>query len=598
MNEDDDTPAVSPADEETADCAPPTVDARMADTALLAEGTASPFGNLPPLDLAVRALGTDATIDAADLPDSAPVAQPSAPATSASPEDAARLDEIERTRAFMHLVFAFFFVMPPCMLFLDGDPLVARVLLVAIALCVPPSIWLYVVLRDPRRYKEWYVVAVMLVITATTYVGIFYWGVFSPAPALVVVGIFFFCRAQSVGAAWTIFIACAGVQAALAALVITGAMQDRGIFQAGDRDLDELLIAQGQLQVVFLFTFWLARSARKTMLAAITRHQSAVRQVALREALLIEARQDLDRALKAGGAGRYTDQTIGSFRLGGIIGRGAMGEVYDAVHVDNESAAAVKVLHPNVLDNPDHIARFLREAHAASALSSPHVVKVLAASRPGEPLPYLVMERLRGRDLASQLRDTRRLTTEQLTKLVAEVGSVLDEARVKGIVHRDLKPQNLFLAEGDGGEPIWKVLDFGVSKLAEHHGTLTHGAIVGTPAYMAPEQARASEVDYRADLYALAAIAYRCVTGRPPFAGRDPLSVLFSVVNEEPPRPSEIAGLDPAFDLVLAKGMAKIPARRFDSAAELGAALAAAGEGRTPPGLVATRRGPPSVERR
>lgn len=579
--------------------ATPTVDARIADTALLAEGTASPFGNLPPVDLAVHALGTDVTLDAADLDDKGEAASPPPPAAQpASPEEAARLDEIERTRAFMHLVFAFFLVMPPCMVFLDGDPLVSRVLAVAMALCIPPSVWLYVALRDPSRYREWYVVAVMLGITATTYVGIFYWGIFSPAPALVVVGIFFFCRAQSIKAAWVIFVACAGIQAALAALVIGGVMRDRGIFQAGDRDTSELLIAQGQLQVVFLFTFWLARSARKTMLAAITRHQSAVRQVALREALLIEARQDLDRAMKVGGVGRYTDQTIGSYRLGAIIGRGAMGEVYEAVQVEAETPAAIKVLHPNVLDDPDHVARFLREARAASALQSPHVVEVLAASPPGEPLPYLVMERLRGRDLASQLRDTRRLTMEQLSKLVAEVGSVLDEAREKGIVHRDLKPQNLFLAERDRLEPIWKVLDFGVSKLADHHGTLTHGAVIGTPAYMAPEQARGAEVDHRADLYALAAIAYRCVTGRPPFAGRDPLSVLFSVVNEEPPRPSEIAGLPPTFDAVLAKGMAKNPADRFETAAALGAALAAAAESRSDSAIGPRQKSPPSVERR
>ncbi len=581
MTRDDQRPSELDPEAETVDSDTPLPTSLAVVTPALGKGYRSPLPGPPGERIA---LGTEAaapTLKAADvLAAGEDTASRSRPDTSVSPVQAARHDEIARTRAFLHLVFAFFVVMPPCLIVLDGDPLVARVLLGAIVVCIPPSIWLYVILRDPERYREWTVVSVMMVITLTTYVGIYYWGIFSPAPALVVVGIFFFCRAQSARAAWVVYLACAGIQAVLVALVLSGALRDRGIFQAGDRRLIELVIAQGQLQVVFLFTFWLARSARHSMLTALTRHQNTVRQVAQREALLLEARQDLDRALQVGSAGRYTEQTLGAFRLGPIIGRGAMGEVYEASHTGTGQPAAVKVLHPNVLDNPGLVARFLREARAASALSSPHVVRVLAASPPGEPMPYLVMERLRGRDLASQLRDVRRLSLKQLGKLVEEVGEALDEARKKDIVHRDLKPQNLFLAERDHGEPVWKVLDFGVSKLGEHGGTLTHGGIVGTPVYMAPEQARSAAVDYRADLYALAAIVYRCVTGRPPFSGRDPMAVLYSVVHEPAPRPSVIAGLPVAFDAVLAVGMAKEPDDRFDSAAQLGAALAAAGEGR------------------
>jgi len=173
----------------------------------------------------------------------------------------------------------------------------------------------------------------------------------------------------------------------------------------------------------------------------------------------------------------------------------------------------------------------------------------------------------------------RRLPLQQLVDMIRQVGTVIEEAKQQGIVHRDLKPQNLFLATQPGGKELWKVLDFGVSKLAEHHGTLTQGGVVGTPAYMAPEQARGDDdVDYRADLYALAAIAYRCVTGRPPFQGKDLMSILYKVINDAPAPPSEVASVAAAFDAVLAKGMAKAPRDRFHSGAELADALAGAGE--------------------
>jgi len=117
--------------------------------------------------------------------------------------------------------------------------------------------------------------------------------------------------------------------------------------------------------------------------------------------------------------------------------------------------------------------------------------------------------------------------------------------------------------------PMWKILDFGVSKLGEGSGTLTQGNVVGTPAYMAPEQARGATVDYRADLYALAAIAYRCLTGRPPFSGKDVPTMLYNVVYDMPPRPSDFAEMYPDVDFALAVGFAKRAEDRYGSAAEL-----------------------------
>jgi serine/threonine-protein kinase len=148
-------------------------------------------------------------------------------------------------------------------------------------------------------------------------------------------------------------------------------------------------------------------------------------------------------------------------------------------------------------------------------LDSPRVVKVLAASDDAAPVPYLVMERLRGQDLAQLLRGGS-VSPHVLLAMLGQVGAALEQAWANGVVHRDLKPHNVFLCD-DG---TWKVLDFGVAALDEHSGTLTQGKVVGTPAYMAPEQARGEKVDHRADLYALAAIAYRWLTGAPCAAAR------------------------------------------------------------------------------
>jgi len=265
-----------------------------------------------------------------------------------------------------------------------------------------------------------------------------------------------------------------------------------------------------------------------------------------------------------------------------LLGRGGMGEVYEGHHVDTGEPAAVKLLAPRELGNPRSVERFVREVRAISALRSPHVVKVLAASDTGDPIPYLVMERLHGQTLAQLLRTAPR--SDQLVDMLAQVGTALEEAWDHGIVHRDLKPHNLFLAELSGG-PTWKVLDFGIAALAEHGGTLTEGHVIGTPAYMAPEQARGERVDARADLYALSAIAYRWLTGRPLWAGDELRALLYQVVHAVPAQPSSLADLEPDVDAVLAIGLAKDPAARWSRVSELRAALADALVGNLAPPL-------------
>jgi serine/threonine-protein kinase len=187
------------------------------------------------------------------------------------------------------------------------------------------------------------------------------------------------------------------------------------------------------------------------------------------------------------------------------------------------------------------------------------------------------MERLYGTDLATRLRTVTRIPSDELVVLLDQVARALEVARRAGVVHRDLKPHNLFFHQG----ATWKVLDFGVSKLLDGgEGTLTGEGIVGTPQYMAPEQATGGNVTHLADVYALGAIAYRCLTGRAPFKGRDLAELVYQLVHAAPVRPSLLGRVPPAVEDVLAVAMAKDPRRRFPSAMELAQAFVAARRGR------------------
>jgi serine/threonine-protein kinase len=168
--------------------------------------------------------------------------------------------------------------------------------------------------------------------------------------------------------------------------------------------------------------------------------------------------------------------------------------------------------------------------------------------------------------------------------LLDHVARGLEVARLAGVVHRDLKPHNLFLHQG----ATWKILDFGVSKLVDSDGTLTGEGVVGTPQYMAPEQASGGQVTHLADVYALGAIAYRCLTGRSPFKGKDLAELVYQVVHQPPVRPGLLGKVSTELDDVLAVAMAKDPRRRFPSALSFAQAFSAARRGKpvaieTPP---------------
>ncbi|HLU65385.1 MAG TPA: serine/threonine-protein kinase [Kofleriaceae bacterium] len=497
-----------------------------------------------------------------------------------SAADALHQDEIRRSRLLARFGLLLAAAVTGALFVLPGDPVMTWVAAAAIAVASAGNAYLYWMSLSPERYRPVPVTAVWVSAAVAVSCGILYFGAFSAAAMVVSLGIYFLALGRSFALALVVYALCAAIQLGAATAIIAGAWDDPGLVRVGDLPPGVLIVLEGLIQLILGAAFVMARASRRVTLQAVNEHERAIRALAQRDALLHEARQDLERALQVGGMGRYSGQVIGSFRLAGILGRGSMGEVYEATHAGTGEPAAVKLLQEQSLGNPSYVMRFLREVQLASALEVPHVVRVLEIGDATAPVPYLAMERLRGRDLAQILRAERRLSPAQVLDLVHQASRGIAAAAAAGIVHRDLKPQNLFLADQPGGPPVWKILDFGVSKLVGGRGTLTGGQVVGTPIYMAPEQAQGADVDHRADLYALAAIAYRCLTGHLPFRARDVPTILYRVVYQMPVRPGALVEVSPDVDDCLLIAMAKDPAQRFGEPAELAAALEDALRGR------------------
>ncbi|HEY5944720.1 MAG TPA: serine/threonine-protein kinase [Kofleriaceae bacterium] len=479
-----------------------------------------------------------------------------------TPAQAMRFEEIARTQIFLKVVMVTCVAGVMAAMVTGGDPIAFRVVMVGCVLTILGSLWMLYSVRNPD-FTPLAVALPACVIAIGSFGGVYYWGVASPVAAMITYGIYFFSLGSHVKITTAIFILVASVHGSLILLIASGVMLDRGIVSlAGLRVIDQIGVL---LVVEFLYfiTFYTARRSQRVTLEHVSNLEQAVRGVAQREALLAEARAELDRALKVGGPGRFTDQTVGSFKLGLLIGRGGMGEVYEA-RAASGAEAAVKLLHAGTLADRTSVARFVREAQTASKLNTPFVVRVLEVGTTQGEVPYLAMERLRGHDLAHTLRRQRRLKLDDAQVVADHVAQGLEAARVAGIVHRDLKPHNVFFAH-DGK---WKILDFGVSKEGGT-GTLTKGHVIGTPAYMAPEQARGENVDHRADVYSLAAILYRSVTGHPAFTGKDVPTTLYDVVYRVPTQPSLLSTIPADVDRVLALGLAKSMHDRFASAVEL-----------------------------
>jgi hypothetical protein len=296
--------------------------------------------------------------------------------------------------------------------------------------------------------------------------------------------------------------------------------------------------------------------------------------------------------------GRVID---GRYRVQARLGTGGMGVVYRVEHLHLGKTAAMKVLAPETAAKTEMVRRFRLEAQAVSKLNHPNIVQTFDFGQTDGAL-YLVMEYIKGDDLASLLRRDGPWPFARAARFFAQVCSGLTEAHEAGIVHRDLKPENLMVVRRRDGVEHAKVLDFGLAKLRERGATeraiSSGGQVIGTPYYMAPEQVRGEDLDSRADIYSLGATLYRVLTGEPPFDAPSPMSVLSKHLTDDvvPPRDrAPTRALPPDADRIVLRAMAKSAEDRYASAAEvqqdLERALAAVGAGEpTAAATVALRR--------
>ena len=275
-------------------------------------------------------------------------------------------------------------------------------------------------------------------------------------------------------------------------------------------------------------------------------------------------------------------QTVGSYRLVDVIGRGGMGAVYRAEHVRLPGReVALKLLRADYAKREDSVGRFIREAQSVYRIQHRNIVGVHDIVESDTGPTFIVMELLEGDSLGKLLRRPGELTPARNLDLLIQTCDGLAAAHKQKIVHRDLKPDNIFVSRDEQGRDLVKLLDFGVAKLlSSHEGDVNvqtvAGAVIGTPAFMSPEQAGGMSIDARSDIYSLGAIMYELFTGSPPFKGKSFGEFVRKHLNEKPLPPSETKGgrdLDPRIEAIIVKCLEKNPAKRFPGALELREAL-------------------------
>jgi eukaryotic-like serine/threonine-protein kinase len=277
-----------------------------------------------------------------------------------------------------------------------------------------------------------------------------------------------------------------------------------------------------------------------------------------------------------------TGQVIdGKYRITRLIGTGGMGAVYEGEHVLIRRRIALKVLHADSATNADVIRRFEREAQAAGEIGNDHILEVLDLGSLANGDRYMVMEFLDGETLATRIQRHGHLTPQQIAPIARQFLTALISAHAAGIIHRDLKPENIFILRSKAGRADFvKLIDFGISKFSrpfkegEHRMTRAN-AVLGTPCYMSPEQARgASETDVRSDIYSCGVILYESVSGRLPFEGESFNDLMFKIALSEPqPLLALVPSLDPEFCAIIGRAIARDPADRFPSAQEFADAV-------------------------
>jgi serine/threonine protein kinase len=299
-----------------------------------------------------------------------------------------------------------------------------------------------------------------------------------------------------------------------------------------------------------------------------------------------------DATTLVGSAGeQLVDDLVGSvlrdtYKIIRVVGEGGMGRVYEARHVRIKNKRfAVKTLHPEYARHEEVLARFSREAEASATIKSPNVMQVFDVDETPDGRPFMVGEFLEGRELADYLTDVKKLSVAKAVRITRQICAGLTAAHALGIVHRDMKPENVYLT-GNLDAPVAKIIDFGISKAADATGSnLTKtGMIMGTPSFMAPEQARGDKVTHLCDVYATGAILYTLVTGKRPFDKPDATATLTAVLLEEPARPRSIdPNIPEGLEAIIQHAMAKNPNDRFASLADLDRELAAYDDGGVQP---------------
>src|SRR5438552_6063018 len=276
-------------------------------------------------------------------------------------------------------------------------------------------------------------------------------------------------------------------------------------------------------------------------------------------------------------------QTLGRYQLERVLGKGAMGIVYEALDPKLHRKVAIKTILISQLDEDtakDFSMRFVREAHAVARLNHPNIVQVYDFGEEGD-IAYLVMEFIRGDELKSTLSTGRQFDRKECVRIMCELLDALEFAHEAGVVHRDIKPANVML-DSQGRA---KLTDFGVARVTDsdrtHAERTQAGTVVGTPAYMSPEQIQGQSIDRRTDIFSAGVILYQFLTGQKPFTGEGAWTVAKKIIQEDPPMPSSInIALSAEFDRVVAKALAKNPDQRFGTAREFSQALKRAAEGK------------------
>jgi serine/threonine-protein kinase len=285
------------------------------------------------------------------------------------------------------------------------------------------------------------------------------------------------------------------------------------------------------------------------------------------------------------GEDRMSDPFLGvvlgtKYRIEDKIGEGGMGKIYLARHVTLKKRYAVKMLNTEFSKNQEAVERFRREATTAGELDHPNIINITDIDYTEDGHAYIVMEFLEGRELRDDLMKSPVLPADRLVRIITQVCRALDAAHARGIVHRDLKPENIFLVDLPDQPDTVKLLDFGISKIKTGGDTnLTQtGMVIGTPHYMAPEQAKGDrDIDHRADIFAIGAMLYEACTGQVPATGDTATAILMKILLEEPPPPRQLnPELPPEVEAVILRAMQKDREARFQSCNELAEALQAA----------------------